>query len=100
MTRKLSYLMLVLVLCTGCRSRKGTVLLLNVEPEIKEQGISDILDKYDLTIVYDYENFSMYAVKADHVLTDQETEQLIRELEEEPGILGAEKDQTMEIQTE
>ncbi len=67
-------------------------LLIAVEDKTDIEAVNAILDKYNATIIYDYDNFMMYAVGLDHTYTPYELEELISALEKEELIISVNKD--------
>lgn len=54
--------------------------------------IEQLCSKYGLSVLYDYNNFNMYALGSDKELDDKELAALIADLGNEEHILGAERD--------
>lgn len=74
-----------------------SVLLVSVDPDMKKKDMERICRKYDLSILYEYRNFSMYALKTEKNKTDEEMDVLIASLEKEKGILTAERDRMLTL---
>jgi len=51
-----------------------------------------LLNKYDMEILYDYENFNTIAVKFDHEMTEEELDKTISEIEKVGFVIRVEKD--------
>ena len=75
----------------------SSVVLVSVDRDLKRTGIEEICRKYHLSVVYDYKNFNMYALKTENPLPDGDMEELIRQLSEEKGILSVERDRMMTV---
>ena len=67
-------------------------LLIMVEDKSDTDAINAMFDKYDVTIIYDYENFMMYAVSLSHQYSPAELDDLIEELEKEELVVAVNKD--------
>ncbi len=67
-------------------------LLIMVEDKSDTDAINAMFDKYDVTIIYDYENFMMYAVSLSHQCSPTELDDLIEELEKEELVVAVNKD--------
>ncbi len=68
-------------------------VLVSVDEAILDRaGMEALCEKYGLTIMYDYENFSMYALTREEAFSDEALEALIADLSSEAGILSVEKD--------
>ncbi len=100
-------ILLAMVLLSSCQSTQSAK-----EPEVQEESfpyslntliisvsgkddmdaINAVFDKYGLEVLYDYENFPMFAVQIDHTCTPEELEVLITEIEKEELVIGVEKD--------
>ena len=83
--------------CFGCApdetaEARNSVFILSVDPETPEETILEVFDKFELGIVYDYENFNMYAVSVKEPLDAEQTAEFIRSLEEYDFILMVEPD--------
>ena len=70
----------------------NTVLVSVDEAILDRAGMEALCEKYGLTIMYDYENFSMYALTREEAFSDEALEALIAGLSNETGILSVEKD--------
>jgi len=70
----------------------NTVLLSVDESILDNAGVLDLCDKYGLSIMYDYQNFSMYALTSEEAFSDEELATLIKNLSQENGVLSVEKD--------
>lgn len=62
--------------------------------EWTDQSVIDkyLLNKYNMEVLYDYENFNTIAVKFDHELTEEELDKTISEIEKIGFVIGVEKD--------
>ncbi len=68
------------------------IVLVSVEKKYSEEELNALLKKYDLTLVYDYENFNMYAFSTSRSYSDEEMNTLIENLKGESNIVSAERD--------
>lgn len=59
----------------------NTVFLVCVEPGTPREKIDEVIGQYGLSVVYDYENFDIYALAVAEPLNDDGTKQFINELE-------------------
>jgi len=62
--------------------------------EWTDQSMIDkyLLNKYNMEVLYDYENFNTIAVKFDHEMTEEELDKTISEIEKLGFVAGVEKD--------
>ena len=79
------------------RPHSQSTLIVSVAEDFSEDQLSALLEKYGLSVIYDYRNFRMYALSAGRDLEDKELFSLIEALEEEDGVLGAEPDYIIEL---
>lgn len=79
------------------QSYSPRTVIISVEPDFSDGQLQSILDKYDLEVLYDYDLFNMYALTASHDLSRAELDALVASLQEEPGVLSAEKDQIITL---
>lgn len=75
----------------------SSVILVSVDGNRKKAGVDDFCRKYHLSLVYDYKNFNMYALKTEKPLPDRDMEKLIRNLSKEKGVLSVERDRIVTI---
>lgn len=71
---------------------RNSVFILSVDVDTPKETVYELFDKYDLDIVYDYENFNMYAVSVKEPLDAEQTAGFINTLEEYDFILMVEPD--------
>lgn len=78
----------------GCNTGEcaNSVFIISVEPDTPDETMNELFEKYDLDIVYDYENFNMYAVSVSEPLDAEQTDSFIKELEQYDYILAVEPD--------
>ncbi len=74
----------------------NTVIVMVEEGTTLEQ-VEDMCDDYNLSILYNYEIISGYALSTGQQLTDKALDSLIASLEEYDFVLGVEKDYIMDI---
>ncbi len=75
----------------------NTVLVSVDEEVLDSEKVEALCEKYGLSIMYDYENFAMYALSSETELSDTELGKLIEDLSSEEGILAVERDQIIRI---
>lgn len=75
----------------------GPVVLLWTDGKLTDKELQDLLSRYDLSLVYDYENFDAYALQANNALTDAETDKLLSDLSKEPRVLQALPDEVVTL---
>lgn len=81
-------------------SFSNTTLIISVDSDFADEDMDSLCAKYKLEVIYDYENFNMYAVKTKTELSADSFEKLIVALSEEDGILQVEKDGVMTLDEE
>lgn len=74
-----------------------SVVLVSVDGDMKRKDMEIICRKYDLSILYEYKNFSMYALQTNGDRRDREMNELTAALEKEKGILSAERDRMLRL---
>ncbi len=74
-------------------------LIIMVESKSDAEAINNMFDKYNVAVIYDYENFLMYAVSLGHQYTPEELDELIAEIEEEELVVAVNKDYIYSIDT-
>ena len=75
-------------------------LIIAFEAGSKQEVLEDLCEKYDMEILYDYENFSMAAVAFTSSKSDKQMQKLIEEISVEEGVLSVERDQIMHLDEE
>jgi hypothetical protein len=73
------------------------VFIFSVEPGTPKDKVSGLCSDLGLTVVYDYENFDMYAVSADEPLAEDAAEQLMEKIENYEFILMVEPDSAVSL---
>ncbi len=68
------------------------VVLVSVEEKFSEEDLKALMEENNLELVYDYENFSMYAFKCLDATDDESLETVMKALEANENILTVEKD--------
>lgn len=68
------------------------VVLVSVEDKFTPDQLDALLKKYNMTVVYDYQNFNMYAFQLEKALSKADMDAFLAKLEREDGILMAEAD--------
>lgn len=59
----------------------NSVFLVCVDADTTDEMMNEVIADYGLSVVYDYENFNMYALSVPSPLDDEETQRFIKELE-------------------
>ena len=81
----------------GNDSLPSSVILVSVDGDLKRRGMEEICRKYHLSVVYDYKNFNMYALKTAAPLGARDMEALVQRLSGEEGVLSVERDRTVTL---
>lgn len=76
---------------------KVGVVIVSVEEKLTEEELNALLKKYNMTVLYDYQNFNMYAFRLEKALDRAEMAAFCEKLEGEDKVLSAEPDQKMEL---
>ena len=72
--------------------------LISVEEGTSSEKMQKVFDKYNLEVIYDYENFNMYAVAVPEALDKTESNQFIAELTKKYSfIISVEPDSVMQL---
>ena len=72
---------------------ENKVFLISVDAGTTDEMMNGVIADYGLTVVYDYENFNMYAIAVPEALNKQQSDDFIAELTEKYDfILSAEPD--------
>ena len=69
----------------------------STEPGTTDETMSEFFEKNELSVVYDYENFNMYAVSVKEPLDAEQTAEFIESLEKNDFILMVEPDSIVTI---
>ena len=73
-------------------------LMVSVDRKWTRRELQQILAKYQLTVVYDYKNFNMYALAPKKPCTEFRLERIRKHLQQEPHVVAVERDQVVQIQ--
>jgi len=73
-------------------------LMVSVERKWSRKQLQQILAKYQLTVVYDYKNFNMYALVPKKPCTEFRLERIRKHLQQEPHVVGVERDRVVQIE--
>lgn len=73
------------------------VVIVSVEEKFTPEQLDTLLKKYNMTVVYDYQSFHMYAFRLEKALNRADMDTFLAQLEQEEGILFAEPDSKMEL---
>ncbi|MGN1022771.1 MAG: hypothetical protein ACI4OJ_04665 [Lachnospiraceae bacterium] len=71
----------------------GRVVLVWTDEKLPKKELHDILTRYSLSVVYDYENFNAYALSSQTDLSEEEMDKLLQDLSQEPHVLEALRDE-------
>ena len=72
-------------------------LLISLEDGLYEEDVYALAAKYNMEILYLYQNFNMCATKLPRDYTDAEFRTLIKQLNAEPAVISAERDAIMQL---
>ena len=72
-------------------------LLISLQDGLYEEDVYALAAKYDMEILYLYQNFNMCATKLPRDYTDAEFRTLIKQLNAEPAVISAERDAIMRL---
>ncbi|MBP5249042.1 MAG: hypothetical protein J6Z46_03455 [Lachnospiraceae bacterium] len=73
----------------------STVIVAVDSETVNPEVIASLCEKYRLTVLYDYESLSMYALSTVDTLSPEAFDEMIEKLSAEKGILSVEKDQML-----
>ncbi len=73
----------------------SNTLLMSLNDGFYEEDVYALASKYDMEILYLYQNFNMCAAKLPRDYSDAEFKVLFKQLEKEPIVLSAERDGIM-----
>jgi len=76
---------------------RNSVFIISTEPGTTDETMSEFFEKNELSVVYDYENFNMYAVSVKEPLDAEQTAEFIESLEKNDFILMVEPDSIVTI---
>ncbi len=72
-------------------------LIISLEQNVSDEAVYALASRYDMEVIYLYENFDMCAVKLPQRLSDQQFARLIKRLEKEPEVVAAMRDGIMHL---
>lgn len=72
-------------------------LLISLEEGVTDEQVYALAAKYDMEILYLYQNFNMCAAKLPRAYSDAEFKVLLRKLNKEPEVLEASRDAIMHL---
>ena len=78
--------------------QSASQVLVSVDRKWTRRELQQILAKYQLTVVYDYQNFNMYALAPKKPCTEFRLERIRKHLQQEPHVVAVERDRVVEIQ--
>lgn len=73
-------------------------LLVSVDRKWTKKELRQVLAKYQLTVVYDYKNFNMYALAPKKPCTEFRLQRIRKHLQQEPHVVGVERDRVMQLE--
>lgn len=73
-------------------------LMVSVDRKLHQKELQQLLAKYQLTVVYDYKNFNMYALVPKKPCSQFRLERIRKHLQQEPHVIGVEPDRVVQIQ--
>lgn len=74
------------------------ILMVSVDRKLHRKELQQLLIKYQLTVVYDYQNFNMYALAPKKPCSKFRLERIRKHLQQEPHVIGVEPDRVVQIQ--
>ena len=80
---------------SGKPAYSPNTLLMSLEEGVTEEQVYKLAEKYDMEILYLYQNFNMCAAKLPRDYSDAEFKVLLRQLGNEPEVLEASRDGMM-----
>ncbi len=72
-------------------------LIVTVSEEMTDEQMQAICDEFHLEIVYDYDNFLMYALSTEKPMEEDDMQTLMAELMRQDGILAVERDAVVHL---
>ena len=69
-----------------------TSIIVGVAENAGDEGVSELFAEEGLEVIYDYENFGMYALRLPREMSGAEIDALIARLSADERVLFAEKD--------
>lgn len=75
----------------------SNTLIISLNEGYYEEDVYALAEKYDMEVMYLYQNFNMCATKLPRDYSDAEFKTLIRQLEKEPLVLAADRDAIMHL---
>lgn len=81
----------------GTEAYSDSTLLLSVDQQFTDAELKQLCKKYELSVVYQYQNFDMFALKTRHPYTDQEMGDLLENLKAEKNVTDAQRDTIMHL---
>ena len=84
--------------CGETPQYSSRVILAFVDRKLSARELDALLEKYNLSLVYDYENFNLYALSADQDLTRESMQKLIQGMEKEKHILSVSRDEILTLE--
>lgn len=73
-------------------------LMVSVDRKLHRKELQQLLAKYQLTVVYDYKNFNMYALAPKKPCSKFRLERIQKHLQQEPHVISVEPDRVVQVQ--
>lgn len=73
-------------------------LLVSVDRKWTHKELQQVLTRYQLTVVYDYKNFNMYALAPQKPCTEFRLQRIRKHLLQEPHVVGVERDRVLHLE--
>lgn len=73
-------------------------LMVSVDRKLHRKELQQLLAKYQLTVVYDYQNFNMYALAPKKPCSKFRLERIRKHLQQEPHVIGVEPDRMVQVE--
>ena len=79
------------------RNYSARTVLITTDGKFSEEELSALLEKYSLSLVYDYDSFNIYALASNHDMNSKELNSLLDALRSEDKIIDAEPDEQITL---
>lgn len=73
------------------------VVIVTVDEKLDPSELSNFITKYNLRLIYDYQNFNMYAFACEGVTTQEELDYIMKIISTENHVVGITRDKTMQL---
>lgn len=73
------------------------VVIISVDEKLDPSELNYFMSKYNLRLIYDYQNFNMYAFACEGVTTQEQLDYIMKIMSTENHVTGITKDKTMQL---